>query len=77
MRLIVGLGNPGERYEHTRHNVGFDVIALLSQRLNIPVNRLRHRALIGEGQVNGEKIILCQPQTYMNLSGEAVQELLH
>ena len=50
MFLIVGLGNPGAQYEHTRHNVGFDVLTILSQRLNISINRLRNSALVGEGQ---------------------------
>ena len=77
MYLIVGLGNPGEKYNHTRHNVGFDVIALLSEKLNIPINRTKSNSLIGEGQYAGEKVVLCKPQTYMNLSGEAVQQLLH
>ncbi|NLI22896.1 MAG: aminoacyl-tRNA hydrolase [Clostridiales bacterium] len=76
MFLIVGLGNPGEKYDHTRHNVGFDVLALLSEKLRIPIDRVRNRALVGEGQFAGEKVALCKPQTYMNLSGEAVQALL-
>lgn len=77
MYLIVGLGNPGDKYEHTRHNVGFDVLTLLSEKLRIPVTRLKFRALVGEGQFMGEKVALCKPQTYMNLSGEAVQALMH
>ena len=77
MYLIVGLGNPGAQYEHTRHNVGFDVLTILSEKLHIPINRTRSNALVGEGQFQGEKIALCKPQTYMNLSGEAVQQLMH
>jgi len=77
MYLIVGLGNPGAQYEHTRHNVGFDVLTLLSEKLHIPINRSKSNALVGEGQFQGEKVALCKPQTYMNLSGEAVQALLH
>lgn len=77
MYLIVGLGNPGDKYDHTRHNVGFDVLTLLSEKLRIPVTRLKFRALVGEGLFMGEKVALCKPQTYMNLSGEAVQALMH
>jgi PTH1 family peptidyl-tRNA hydrolase len=77
MFLIVGLGNPGAKYEHTRHNVGFDVLTLLAEKLKTPVTRLKCRALVGETFVNGEKVVLCKPQTYMNLSGEAVQALMH
>ena len=77
MYLIVGLGNPGDKYDHTRHNVGFDVLTLLSEKLHIPINRPRGGALVGEGLFEGEKVALCKPQTYMNLSGEAVQQLMH
>lgn len=74
--LIVGLGNPGTKYEHTRHNVGFDVLSLLAGKLGCPVKKLRHRALIGETALNGQKVVLAAPQTYMNLSGEAVSALM-
>ena len=77
MYLIVGLGNPGERFEHTRHNAGFDVLTLLSEKLGIPVTRRKCSALVGEGFFQGEKVALCKPQTFMNLSGEAVQQLMH
>ena len=76
MYLIAGLGNPGDLYEHTRHNVGFDVLTLLSQQLQIPITRKRANALVGEGQFAGEKVVLCKPQTYMNASGEAIAELV-
>lgn len=76
MRLIVGLGNPGEKYSHTRHNVGFDVIDILSQKLDIPVKKLKCRATIGEGMLGGEKIVLIKPQTFMNLSGLTVSDAL-
>lgn len=76
MRIIVGLGNPGEKYSHTRHNVGFDVIDILSQKLNIPVKKLKCRAIIGEGMLGGEKIVLIKPQTFMNLSGLTVSDAL-
>ena len=76
MRLIIGLGNPGDKYDHTRHNVGFDVLTLLSGKLDIPIKHLRNRSLVGEGFCRGQKVALCKPQTYMNLSGEAVAELM-
>lgn len=76
MLIIVGLGNPGNKYEHTRHNVGFDVIEVLSQKLNIAVKKIKCKCLVGEGMVNGEKVVLAKPQTYMNLSGQAVVELM-
>ena len=75
MYLIVGLGNPGRKYEHTRHNVGFDVIEVLSQKYNIPILKLRFKAEIGEGVIRGQRVVLARPQTFMNLSGESVVEL--
>lgn len=77
MYLIVGLGNPEEEYARTRHNMGFDVINKLSQKFGIQVNRTKFKALYGTGEINGEKVILVKPQTYMNLSGEAVQEFVN
>ena len=77
MYLIVGLGNPGTKYAHTRHNVGFDVLDALSKKLNVPISRERDNALTGECFVGGQKVILALPQTYMNLSGEAVSRLAH
>ena len=74
MYLIVGLGNPEEEYGRTRHNMGFDVINKLSENLNIKVNKNKFNSLYGTGTINGEKIILIKPQTYMNLSGEAVRD---
>lgn len=76
MKVIVGLGNPGKQYENTRHNVGFNVIDLLSQALSIPVNKAKCKGLYGQGTRNGEKIFLLKPQTYMNNSGESVQEFI-
>ena len=70
--LIVGLGNTGDKYEGTRHNVGFDVIDALADRLDIPVQRLKFRALTNTATVAGQKVLLMKPVTYMNLSGEAV-----
>ena len=75
--LFVGLGNPGIRYDRTRHNCGFQVIRLLSQRWNIPLVHHRLKGLLGEGTVEGYRVVLCQPQTMMNLSGACVQELVH
>ncbi|MGN0405630.1 MAG: aminoacyl-tRNA hydrolase [Bariatricus sp.] len=76
MLIIVGLGNPDEKYQGTRHNVGFDVIDLLAEKYNIAVDTKKHRAYIGKGMIGGQKVILAKPQTYMNLSGESVRSLL-
>ena len=73
--IIVGLGNPGDKYEKTRHNVGFNVIDLLAKEYSIDVSKLKHKALIGEGRVGTEKVILDKPMTYMNLSGESVVDI--
>lgn len=75
MFLVVGLGNIGRQYEHTRHNVGFDVIDLIGDRYNIPINREKFKGMYGEGNICGEKVILLKPSTYMNLSGESVREV--
>ena len=72
--LLVGLGNPGDQYEHTRHNVGFMVADELAERHNIPVQRLKFRALTNTVTVGDRKVLLMKPVTYMNLSGEAVHE---
>lgn len=76
MYLIVGLGNPGAQYAHTRHNVGFDVVDALARKLNVSVSRKKSEALIGECFVDGQKVVLALPQTYMNLSGQAVAALV-
>lgn len=76
MRIIIGLGNPGEKYSHTRHNVGFDVLDILSQKLSIPIKKLKCRAVLGEGTIGNEKIVLIKPQTFMNLSGLSVSDAL-
>lgn len=73
--LIVGLGNPDKKYVNTRHNVGFEMIDVLASYANIKVNKVKCRALIGEGRIGGAPVILAKPQTYMNLSGESVTEL--
>ena len=77
MILIVGLGNPGKQYEHTRHNVGFDVIDVMADKYNISVTEKKHKALCGKGIIEGQKVVLAKPQTFMNLSGESVAELLN
>ena len=77
MHIIIGLGNPGKEYHRTRHNVGFDVIDVLSEKLGIALTKIDMHGLIGEGFVGGEKVILVKPQTYMNLSGDCVQRVLH
>ena len=77
MYVIVGLGNPGAKYARTRHNAGFDVVDILSQKHNIPLARKRAKALVGEGTIGGVRVALCQPQTFMNLSGESVVGLVN
>lgn len=76
MYIIAGLGNPTKEYEGTRHNVGFDVIDRLADKYNISVDGRKHRAFIGKGMIEGQKVILAKPQTYMNLSGESIRSLL-
>lgn len=73
-QLIVFLGNPGERYEHTRHNVAWDVADALAEELDVPIQRLKFKALTHICQVGGKRAMLMKPITYMNLSGEAVGE---
>lgn len=76
MFLIIGLGNPGRQYIKTRHNVGFMASDVISSRYNMPFSeKAKFKAEIAEGQIAGTKVILCKPQTYMNLSGQAVQPL--
>ena len=76
MRLILGLGNPGSRYEGTRHNVGFDAVDELARRWQVTLDRERHRARYGKGLVAGASVILAKPLTFMNVSGEAAKPLL-
>lgn len=77
MYIIVGLGNPGRQYENTRHNIGFRCIDRLAEKHNISVLECKHRALIGKGYIEGQKVILAKPQTFMNLSGESVRDILN
>ena len=76
MYIIVGLGNPGKQYENTRHNMGFLAVDLLAEKYNIEVNKIKFKALVGEGRIAGQKVLLVKPQTYMNLSGEAVRQAM-
>ena len=75
MYLIAGLGNPGLKYVNTRHNVGFEMLDTIASYYNIKVKKVKYKALIGEGEIGGERVILAKPQTYMNLSGESVREI--
>jgi PTH1 family peptidyl-tRNA hydrolase len=77
MKMIVGLGNPGRDYEHTRHNVGFDVLSVLAEKLDVKPGmwKAEHRAHTARAMIGTEKVILVKPQTFMNLSGEAVRAL--
>ena len=76
MYLIVGLGNPEEEYAKTRHNMGFDAINKLSQKYNIDVNKKKFKGLYGTGLIEGKKVILLKPQTYMNSSGDSIIEVM-
>ena len=76
MYIIVGLGNPTKEYDKTRHNIGFMLIDELADRFDIHVTTIQHKALVGKGIINGQKVLLAKPQTYMNLSGESVKELV-
>lgn len=74
--IIVGLGNPGNNYEQTRHNIGFVAIDELCFRHGIRLNKLKHKATFGEGEISGKRVLLVKPQTFMNLSGEAVRDIM-
>jgi len=76
MFIVIGLGNPSSKYENTKHNVGFDTIDLLSSLLKIKVTKLKFKALSGEGKVDDDRVLLVKPQTFMNLSGESVREIV-
>lgn len=77
MYIIAGLGNPGSKYENTRHNMGFKAIDAMASEFGIDVNRAKFKGLIGEGRIGSEKVILMKPQTYMNLSGQSVREIMN
>ena len=74
MYVIAGLGNPGSKYEKTRHNVGFQVIDRLASKYHIDMNTKKHKAICGTGVIEGVKVLLVKPQTFMNLSGESIRE---
>ena len=76
MYIIVGLGNPGRQYENTRHNIGFRCIDMLAEEHNISVLECKHKAMIGKGYIDGTKVVLVKPQTFMNLSGESVRAVV-
>ncbi len=75
MYVVVGLGNPGNKYRGTRHNVGFDTIDCLAQRNNTKVSKIKFKSIYGETQIGNEKVLLVKPQTYMNKSGESVIDI--
>ena len=77
MKLIVGLGNPGKKYEHTRHNMGFDTVDLFAELAKIDIDKEAFKGLVGRGKVFDEDIYLLKPQTFMNLSGESVREIVN
>ena len=76
MMIIAGLGNPGDEYDHTRHNTGFDVIDELVKKYGIVMDFAKHKSICGKGMIEGEKVMLLKPQTYMNASGEAIADAM-
>lgn len=76
MKFVIGLGNPGLQYNHTKHNLGFDIVKHLAKENGIRLNKRSHFSLVGRGTISGEEVSLVLPQTFMNLSGKAVGELL-
>lgn len=76
MYIIAGLGNPGSEYELTRHNIGFRVIDELAEEYNINIGENKHKGLIGKGVIEGQKVVLVKPQTFMNLSGECIRAVI-
>ena len=76
MFVIAGLGNPGNKYEGSRHNIGFEMVDYIARTYGITINKLGFKSLYGQGMIEGEKVILVKPQTFMNLSGQAVKPLL-
>ena len=75
--VIAGLGNPGREYAETKHNVGFCVIDRLAEKYHIDVTKFKQKALIGDGTINGKRVLLVKPQTFMNLSGESIREIVN
>ncbi|MDD2446946.1 MAG: aminoacyl-tRNA hydrolase [Tissierellia bacterium] len=76
MFLVIGLGNPGKDYANTRHNAGFNTIDILSKKYNIAINKIKFKAVFGEGKIGSEKVILVKPQTFMNNSGICAREIV-
>ena len=75
MYVVVGLGNPGNEYRMTRHNIGFEVIDYMAASMSVKINKIKFKAVYGECNIAGEKVVLLKPQTYMNLSGNSVREI--
>ena len=76
MFVIAGLGNPKKEYENTRHNIGFETVDAIAEKYNIGVLECKHKALLGKGYIEGQKVILAKPLTFMNLSGESIREII-
>ena len=77
MYVICGLGNPGKKYENTRHNMGFITVDQIAEKMGISCDKIKHKSLVGEGNIAGQKVLIMKPQTYMNLSGQAVMEVMN
>lgn len=77
MYIIAGLGNPGKKYENTRHNMGFLAVDLLAEKYGISIDKIKFKALVGEGRIAGQKVLLVKPQTFMNLSGQSIVEIMN
>ncbi len=76
MYLVAGLGNPGKQYEMTRHNIGFHTIDYIADELGVKIKKLKYKALYGECEISGERVLLVKPQTFMNLSGDSIVEFV-
>lgn len=76
MYIIAGLGNPGKKYENTRHNLGFITVDQLAKKMGIKIDKIKFKSLVGEGRIGTEKVVLIKPQTFMNNSGEAIREVM-
>ena len=77
MYIIAGLGNPGKKYENTRHNMGFLAVDLLAEQYGIHIDKIKFKALVGEGRIADQKVLLVKPQTFMNLSGQSIAEIMN
>ncbi len=75
--IIVGLGNPGKQYENTRHNAGFLALDRIAEKANTDIKRIKYKGLVGEGTLSGKRVLLLKPSTFMNLSGQSVQEAMN